>query len=73
MNKKAAMTIDGNPICGGGTVKLRLLLAAAVAVSGALALDFLVDDRESLEIPRKAAMAIHGHLGDSNDIPAWGR
>ena len=48
MNKKAAMTIDGNPICGGGTVKYRLLLAAAVAASGALALDFANNDGTGL-------------------------
>ena len=39
MNKKA-MIIDVNPVCGGGTVKYRLLLAAAVAVSSVFALDF---------------------------------
>jgi len=47
MNKKA-MIIDGNTICGGGTMKYRLLLAAAVAVSSVFALDFANNDGTGL-------------------------
>lgn len=38
-----------------------------------VAMDFLVDDRDALDVPRKSAIAIHGHAGNNNDIPAWGR
>ena len=38
-----------------------------------IALDFLVDDRDAADVPRKSAMAIHGHVGNNSDIKAWGR
>lgn len=37
------------------------------------AMDFLVDDRDSDEEPRKAAMALHGIFNNSTDSSGWGR
>lgn len=56
-----------------GCIVPRGTCALSFGPGARLALDFLVDDCDTPETPRKAAMAIHGHVGNNSDPSAWGR
>lgn len=56
-----------------GSIVPRKECALPIRAGERVAMDFLVDDRDALDVPRKSAIAIHGHAGNNNDIPAWGR